>query len=82
VQISTQRNTAVWRQRQNGHRAGRLLAVGAICDCATRIEAAKIGSVGLQIIRDWVVRFNVQGLEGLLDDKSPRHPSKLDDFQC
>ena len=25
---------------------------------ATRTEAAKIGGVGLQIIRDWVLRFN------------------------
>jgi hypothetical protein len=33
--------------------------------------AAKIGGVGLQIIRDWVVRFNANGPEGLLDGKAP-----------
>jgi hypothetical protein len=31
--------------------------VAAIYDGATRSEAAKLGDVGLQIIRDWVLRF-------------------------
>ena len=48
---------------------------------ATRTEAAKIGGVGLQIIRDWVLRFNALGPDGLLDGKSPGHPSKLNDVQ-
>jgi len=34
------------------------LALAAIYDRATRTEAAKIGGIGLQIIRDWVLRFN------------------------
>ena len=33
---------------------------------ATRTEAAKIGGVGLQIVRDWVLRFNALGPDGLL----------------
>jgi hypothetical protein len=33
----------------------------------------------LQIIRDWVVRFNARGPDGLLDGKSPGQPSKLND---
>jgi hypothetical protein len=41
--------------------ARRLLALAAIYDGATRTEAAKIGGVGLQIIRDWVLRFNARG---------------------
>jgi hypothetical protein len=48
---------------------------------ATRTEAAKISGVGLQIIRDWVRRFNKRGPEGLLDGKSPGQPSKLNDPQ-
>jgi transposase len=39
----------------------RLLTRAAIYDGATRTEAAKIGGVGLQIIRDWVLRFNARG---------------------
>src|ERR1700692_1173568 len=59
----------------------RLLALAAIYDDATRTEAAKIGGVGLQIIRDWVLRFNARGPDGLLDGKSPGQPSKLNDVQ-
>src|SRR5262249_10136818 len=52
-----------------------------IYDGATRTEAAKIGGVGLQIIRDWVLRFNARGPDGLLDGKSTGQPSKLNDTQ-
>ncbi len=48
-------------------KARRLLAVAAIFDGATRTEAAKIGAVTAQTVRDWVMRFNVYGLEGLID---------------
>ena len=44
------------RKTKDGPQARRLLALAAIYDGATRTEAAKIGGVGLQIIRDWVQR--------------------------
>ena len=69
------------RKTKDGPQARRLLAVAAIYDGATRTEAAKIGGVGLQIIRDWVMRFNARGPDGLLDGKSPGQPSKLNDVQ-
>src|SRR5258705_2400510 len=69
------------RKTKDGPQARRLLAVAAIYDGATRTEAAKIGGVGLQIIRDWVMRFNARGAAGLLDGKSPGQPSKLNDEQ-
>jgi putative transposase len=46
-----------------------------------RTEAAKIGGVGLQIIRDWVLRFNARGPNAFVNGKSPGHPSKLNDLQ-
>jgi transposase len=49
------------RKTKDGPQARRLLALAAIYDGATRTEAAKIGGVGLQIIRDWVIRFNASG---------------------
>jgi transposase len=52
-----------------------------IYDGGTRIEAAKLGGVGLQIVRDWVVRFNTRGPDGLLDGKWPGQPSKLNNAQ-
>src|SRR5260370_12667157 len=69
------------RKTKDGRQARRLLALAAIYDGATRTEAAKIGGVGLQIIRDWVLRFNARGPDGLLDGKTTRHPPKLNDTQ-
>jgi putative transposase len=69
------------RKTKDGPQARRLLALAAIYDGATRTDAAKIGGVGVQIIRDWVLRFNARGPDGLLDDKSPGHPPKLNDAQ-
>ena len=43
------------RKTKDGPQARRLLALAAIYDGGTRTEAAKIGGVGLQIIRDWVL---------------------------
>jgi transposase len=57
----------------------RLLAPASIYDGATRSEAAKIGGVGLRIIRDWVMRFNARGPDGLLDGEPPGQSSKLND---
>jgi transposase len=57
------------------------LALAAIYDGATRTEAARIGGVGLQIIRDWVLHFNARGPDGLLNGKSSGQPSKLNDVQ-
>lgn len=49
------------KKAKDGPQARRLLTLSAIYDGATRTEAAKIGGVGLQIIRDWVMRFNTRG---------------------
>ncbi len=49
----------------------RLLALAAIYDGTSRTEAARIGGVTLQIVRDWVVRFNAKGPAGLIDRKAP-----------
>ena len=69
------------RKSKDGPQARRLLALAAIYEGATRSEAAKIGGVGLQIIRDWVLRFNARGPDGLLDGKAPGQPPKLNDAQ-
>ncbi len=59
----------------------RLLALAAVYDGATRTEAAEIGGVTLQVVRDWVLRFNQRGPEGLVDRKAPGKPPLLDDGQ-
>ena len=39
------------------------------------------GGVGLQTIRDWVLRFNAHGPDGLADRQAPGHPGKLNTAQ-
>ena len=65
------------RRRKDGAQARRLLALAAIYDGAARTEAAKIAGVTLQIIRDWVVKFNAAGPEGLIDRKAPGQTPRL-----
>jgi len=70
---------AAARRTKDGPQARRLLALAAIYDGAGRTEAAVIGGVTLQIVRDWVVKFNAHGAEGLIDRKAPGQPSRLTD---
>jgi transposase len=59
----------------------RLLAVALILDGGSRSAAAKIAGVTLQIVRDWVLRFNEGGPEGLATRKAPGRASILNDEQ-
>ncbi len=59
----------------------RLLALAEIYDGGRRGDAARIGDVGLQVIRDWVLRFNTSGPDGLIDGKATGKPSKLSNAQ-
>ncbi len=61
--------------------ARRLLALAEIYDGGSRSDAARIGGVGLQTVRDWVLRLNAFGPAGLVDGKAPGNASKLDDAQ-
>lgn len=65
------------RQTTDAAQARRLLALAAVDDGASRTEAAKIGGVPLQIVRDWVLRFNAKGPAGLVDCKAPGQPPRL-----
>ena len=59
--------------------ARRLLAIAAVLDGASRADAAKVGGIDRQTPRDWVIRFNDQGPEGLINITSSGVPPKLDD---
>jgi transposase len=69
------------RRSRDASQARRLLALAAICDGARRDEAARIGGVGRQIVRDWVLRFNAEGPDGLIDRKLPGPMPRLNDEQ-
>jgi len=52
---------------RNANQSRRLLSLAAVLDGMNRAEAARIGGMDRQTLRDWVHRFNVHGPEGLLD---------------
>jgi len=70
---------SVAKKTKDAAQARRLLALAVIYEGAMRTEAAKIGDVTLQIVRDWVVKFNAHGPDGLIDRKAPGQPPKLTD---
>lgn len=61
--------------------ARRLLAIAAILEGVNRTDAARIGGMERQTLRDWVHRFNSHGPEGLKNLRSPGRPPKLDPSQ-
>lgn len=73
--------------RQFARRSGdadqvrRLLAIALILDGGSRSEAAKVAGVTLQIVRDWVLRFNEGGPDGLMTRKAPGRAAILNDEQ-
>ena len=69
------------KQSKDAPRARRLLALAEIYEGGSRTDAARIGSVTLQVVRDWVLRFNEHGPEGLINGKAPGSRPKLTEEQ-
>jgi hypothetical protein len=55
------------------------LAPAEVYDGGSRGKAARIGGVGLQTVRDWVLRIKAAGPDGLVDGKALGKPAKLGD---
>ena len=68
---------ALARQSRDARQCRRLLALAAVAEGRSRGEAAEIGGMDRQTLRDWVHRFNAEGMDGLLDRKLGGRPSKL-----
>jgi transposase len=66
---------------KDAHQARRLLAIAGIYDGMDREEAARIGGMDRQTLRDWVHRFNEQGPAGLVNIKPPGRRSRLSQEQ-
>ena len=58
-----------------------LPALATIYEGSSRSDAARFSGVGLQIIRDWVLRFNSEGAAGLVDRKAPGRTPLMTDEQ-
>jgi transposase len=55
------------RRVKDNTQARRLLSLAAVLDGMSREDAARIGGMDRQTLRDWVHRFNTSGPDGLLD---------------
>ena len=66
---------------RDGKQSRRLLAIAASYDGMSRADAARIGGMDRQTLRDWVHRFNEHGPEGLLDRCYEGPPPKLSSAQ-
>ena len=73
------REAAKWSD--DADQVRRLLALAVVYDGGSRSDGAEAGRVGLQTFRDWVLRFNAEGLAGLVDGKAPGQTPRLDQAQ-
>src|SRR3954470_273341 len=62
---------------KHANQSRRLLSLAAVVDGMSRVDAARIGGMDRQTLRDWVHRFNERGPEGLKDSWSKGHPPRL-----
>ena len=62
---------------RHANQSRRLLSLAAVLDGMDRAQAARIGGMDRQTLRDWVHRFNERGPDGLRDIRSKGHPPKL-----
>ena len=62
---------------KNANQSRRLLSIAAVLDGMSRTDAARIGGMDRQTLRDWVHRFNERGPDGLKDVRSQGKPPRL-----
>ncbi len=62
---------------RHANQSRRLLSLAAVLDGMDRDQAARIGGMDRQTLRDWVHRFNEGGPDGLKDIRSKGHPPRL-----
>src|SRR3954462_5374999 len=81
VSVQTDFSAAELRQfatrTKNASQSRRLLSLAAVLDGMSRSEAARIGGMDRQTLRDWVHRFNERGPEGLKDSWAKGNPPRL-----
>jgi len=69
------------RDGRDLRQVGRLLALAAVYDGMSRTEAAMVGRMDRQTLRDWVLRFNDEGPAGLKDRSVACRRRRLTDEQ-
>ena len=72
---------ALARRERDGRVSARLLALANALDGMSRDEAARAAGMDRQTLRDWVHRYNAEGVAGLRDRPRPGRPRALDEGQ-
>ena len=82
LSIRRDRTPRVLRKQAKGESdtrvARRLLAIANALDGMSRADAARSAGMDRQTLRDWVIRYNEHGLDGLVDRPRDGRPAKLD----
>lgn len=85
VPVRTDISSAELRRRAkietDGRASRRMLALAAVLEGSSRADAARLAGMDRQSLRDWVHRFNVEGIEGLYDRPHTGRPSRLSEGQ-
>lgn len=72
---------ALARCEKNGRVASRMMAIANALDGTTRLAAARSAGMDRQTLRDWVIRYNADGIDGLCDQPKGHNPEKLTDSE-
>src|SRR5215204_1303920 len=70
---------AVASKCADGAQVRRLLALALVLDGYPRSEAAALNGMDRQTLRDWVHRYNAEGVEGLKSRPRSGRPCALDE---
>jgi transposase len=65
------------RRAFDGDQACRLVALALVLEGASRTAAARAGGMDRQTLRDWVIRYNELGVDGLRDRPRSGRPPRL-----
>lgn len=69
------------RRARDGRVNARLLAIANALDGMDRATAARLAGMDRQVLRDWVRRYNAEGIAGLSNRKAPGRQPKLSEGQ-
>lgn len=72
---------AAARRTDDSDQARRLLALALVMEGSTRTVAARSAGMDRQTLRDWVIRYNAEGTEGLRDRPRSGRPGQLSEEQ-
>jgi transposase len=86
IEITRSDLTAVQLRREAGKSKDgavtrRLLALALVLEGHSREEAARLAGMDRQTLRDWVHRYNEQGIKGLSNKRSPGLKPRLSEEQ-